>query len=140
MKKYLILLLVAGVFAFTACSEDDETGTDDGTRIVGVWTLVSVSPENQFFNPDACQTPSTIDLQSEGTVEGTFYLASENCTASEITDGSWEYHGNSEYSIEFPAIGVQEGTVEFAGENEFTFNTILNFEGFNIPVELTFTK
>ncbi len=140
MKKYLILFLVAGLFTFTACSDDDDTETDDGSRIVGVWTFASVSPPNELFNPDACQTPSTIDLQSDGTVEGTFYLASEGCAASEVTDGSWEYLGDSEYAIEFPGLGVQQGIANFNGEDAFTFSTTLNFEGFEIPVVLGFTK
>ena len=116
MKKFLILLL--SITLFTACSDDDDSGS--GGNIVGTWLLVEAN-NVPGYTVDECTGQSTITFNSDNTASSTFYSRVEgNCVSSDDT-GGWSSSSNSQYTIEVPGFGELTGTVVFSGNNRFTF-------------------
>ena len=118
MKNYLILLLFAGLFSFSACSSDDDNPKDTEEPIIGTWILVETSAP---INVDACESSSTITFNEDNTGNAVFYLEPD-CEAQNST-GTWENKGNGQYQVNVPFgdFPVTTGTVEFEGANDFFF-------------------
>jgi len=132
MKKHLILLLVAGLFAFSSCSSDDDAAED--FTVVGTWNLESTTPTIPGLDPEECPSRPEITFNQYGTADWTFY-SEETCEAT-TDSGTWNKNSATEYSITIPDYGTFVGTVAFENAKKFTFST--NYEGF--PVQLTFVK
>lgn len=65
------MLLLATVFAFSACSSDDEPDTDIKENIIGTWDATSVKVDNEWF--DITNYPSlamSITFDSDGSYYG----------------------------------------------------------------------
>ena len=120
MKKYMILLLLTGLFSFSACSDDDDSGKDNNDPIIGTWIVASVDPAT--INIDACEEDSTITFNENNTGNATFYIEETNCLPANTT-GAWSNNGGDEYTISVPVIGDLTGSVDFNGANEFFFVT-----------------
>lgn len=122
MKKILILLLSISVF--TACSDDDEAETDDGTRIVGKWYLESVHPIGGQNTLNTCNQDSFIEFESDGSANSEFYEETESsCELEDSNDGTWVYNGNNNYTFFIPSLGNTTGNVNFTSDNSFTFTS-----------------
>ena len=138
MKKHLILLLVAGLFSMTSCSDDDDAGTPQNS-IVGTWevtAIASIAP----VDPNQCDNQvSTITFEEDNTVDSTFYFESNNCEADTAT-GTWQNLGSGDYVMELGNLGDLEGEVTFVNANEFTFSTVIAVEGVNIPAVFTLER
>lgn len=138
MKKHLILLLVAGLFSMTSCSDDDDADTSENT-IVGTWEVTaieSIAP----VDPNQCgEQVSTITFEEDNTVDSTFYFESNNCEADTAT-GTWENLGDGNYVMELGNLGELEGEVTFVNANEFTFSTAVNIQGASIPATFTLER
>lgn len=119
MKKHLILLMLTALFTFSACSEDDDNGTENDP-IVGTWAVVSITPP--AINIEDCEQTSTITFNDNNSGSAIFYTAETDCVAM-TTAGAWQNEGNDSYSINVPVIGNVSGTVEFNSESEFYFVT-----------------
>lgn len=117
MKKFLILLL--SITVFTACSDDDDSGSNG--NIVGTWLLVEAN-NVPGLTVDDCTGQSTITFNSNNTASSTFYSTVEgNCVSANDT-GAWSSSSNSQYTIEVPGFDEPiDGTVTFSSENRFTF-------------------
>lgn len=133
MKKHLIFLLVAGLFAFTSCSSDDDGSTSENT-VVGTWKLESTNPTIPGLDPEECPSRPEITFNANETADWTFY-SEETCEAT-TDSGTWSKNSATEYSITIPDYGTFEGTVAFQSAQQFTFST--DYQGF--PVQLTFVK
>lgn len=120
MKKYMILLLLTGLFSFSACSDDDDAGTENEDPIVGTWIVTSVEPAQ--FNIEACEEASTITFNENNTGSATFYIEETGCAATNAS-GDWSNEGGDVYTITVPVIGSMTGSVDFNGANEFFFVT-----------------
>lgn len=120
MKKHLILLLLTGLFTFSACSNDDDTPEETGEPILGTWVLVGVNPP--IFSVDTCEETSTITFNENNTGEATFHLETNDCVAETAT-GTWKNNGNGEYEVNVPiaSFPASSGNVEFEGANDFYF-------------------
>lgn len=132
MKKHLILLLVAGLFAFSSCSDDDDNAGAEAS-IVATWNLTSINPP--VLNLDECSEKPTITFNANGTADWTLYDADNDCTAVEAS-GTWEKNSATEYSVSVPGFESFDGTVDFKNQNEFTFLTSIQ----GVPVTFTFQK
>lgn len=119
MKKHLILFMVAGLFTFSACSDDDDNG-DTQDPIVGTWAVVSIQPP--AININDCEETSTITFNSNNTGSAIFYSAEAGC-APLTAAGAWQNEGDDTYSINVPVLGDVSGSVDFNGPNEFFFVT-----------------
>lgn len=65
------MLLLATVFAFSACSSDDEPDTGIKENIIGTWDATSVKVDNEWF--DITNYPSlamSITFDSDGSYYG----------------------------------------------------------------------
>ena len=127
MKKYLILFLLSGFFAFTSCSDDDDA---DVEPIVGTWILQSIEP-NTLFDPEGCGSDSTLRILRDNTLIASLYFQQNNC--GQISGaGTWQKTGTSSYIFNFPEIGEVEGTATFPGEGSMLFTTedgtVFNFQ------------
>lgn len=131
MKKHFILLLVAGLFAFTSCSSDDDA-TEEHT-VVGTWNLVAMNPD--VVGLDDCPNKPVITFQENGNADWTFYDPDNNCQASTDT-GTWELNSGSQYTMIIPGFEPFQGTVEFSSSTQFTFTTTYS----GITAVLTFEK
>ncbi|WP_029038615.1 hypothetical protein [Salinimicrobium xinjiangense] len=117
MKKHLILLLLAVMFTFTSCSDDDDNTAEN--TIVGSWVLVSVNPP--LIDLD-CPQASTISFTATGTAVWNLYAGDNNCDL-ETSEGQWEKNSGNTYTIYIPNFQAVSGTVNFTGANSFTFTT-----------------
>ena len=125
MKKYVVFLLLIGVFSFSGCNNDDDG--DRADPIVGDWILTDVTPAVIDIN---CPNDTTVSINGDSTVQSSFYLQENNCNLQQET-GSWTYNGGSSYTIEFPELGDVQGTTSFTETDTFTFTTegaVLTFE------------
>ena len=117
MKKFLILLL--SITLFTACSDDDDSGSDG--NIVGTWVLVGATNVPDL-TIDECTGRSTITFNADNTASSTFYSTVNGTCVSADDDGSWSNTSNSQYTIEVPGFDQPvAGTVTFSNDNRFTF-------------------
>ncbi len=132
MKKHLILLFAAGLFAFTSCSDDDD-GTSTNNTVVGTWTLVEMNPD--IVGLDACSEKPVINFKDNGDAEWTFYDSENNCQASTDT-GQWEQNSGTQYTMIIPGFEPFIGTVEFSSSTRFTFTTTYS----GVTAVLTFQK
>jgi heat shock protein HslJ len=61
MKRYLLLLLLAGL-VLSACTSQEKS-------LTGIWTLTAYGPEGST-NPAVTDNPATITFNDDGTVSG----------------------------------------------------------------------
>ncbi len=134
MKKYLLLLAAFGFFLFTSCSDDDDDNGEEQT-ITATWELTGISPPIPGLDFSACPENPEITFNTNGTANWTLYDADNDC-AAESSTGTWEKNDGNNYTVTIPDLGEVDGTVNFSGENMFTFTTIVQ----TIPVVLTFQK
>lgn len=139
MKKHFILLLVAGLFAMTSCSSDDDADTAEAT-IVGTWEVTaieSIAP----VDPNQCEGQvSTITFKQDNTLDSTFYFQQNDCVA-DTAEGTWENQGDGNYVMDFGGdLGELEGEVEFLSPDRFTFSTLITVEGVQIPAVFTLER
>ena len=132
MKKYFLLILLAGFFTLASCSSDDD-GNDFERNIVATWNLTAVEPPLLDFSE--CSTNPTITFEEDETTEWTFYNADNDCEP-ETDTGMWNQNTGSNYTVTIPGFGSFDGTVEFQSENEFIFTSSYQ----TIPVVLYFEK
>lgn len=132
MKKHLILLLVAGLFAFTSCSDDDDETSTENT-VIGTWTLVEINPT--FWDLEACPDKPVITFNEDGTADMTMYSEDTNCEPQQ-EEGEWSHNSGSQYTINVAPFGSLTGTVTFESQNRFTFTTTYQ----QVPFTFTFEK
>lgn len=132
MKKLFILLIAVAFAGFTSCSGDDDDGAAQEATIVGTWTLVSMSPPAFDMS---CPNKPTITFNADGTTTWTLYDSENNCESS-TSSGTWVNTSGSNYTVTVPDFGNVTGTINFSGQDQFTFNTVVN----GIPVVLNFEK
>jgi hypothetical protein len=137
MKKYLILLLVAGLFTFTACSDDDDANTSNFS-IKGTWEITAVE-SFASIDADQCENRSTVNFKQDNTLDSTFYFEENDC-APENASGTWENLGNGNYVMELGSFGELEGEVNFSGADKFTFSTAMTFDGTSVPATFTLER
>lgn len=137
MNKHLILLLIAGFFAFSSCSSDDDATEE--FSVVGSWELESTNPPIPGLNPDACPTRHQITFNDGGTADWIFYDENNNCEAQN-SSGNWSKTSATEYSISIPDYGTFDGTVSFSSAQRFTFSTTYEVNSSSFPVQFTFVK
>ncbi len=122
MKKLLVIFM--SLVFLTACSSDDDSGTNSDDPILGVWFLADVeNGESINFNENECNTQSSLDFEADGTAAAKFFtLTEDNCTSGSDTV-SWSNLGENRYRIQLPfeGLGPQPGRVEFNGDTSFTF-------------------
>ncbi len=122
MKKFLILLLSISLFA--ACSDDDDSGSSDGSEIVGKWFLESVRPIGGQNTLNDCNQNSYIEFNANGSGNSEFFEESEgNCESEGVTPGNWSYNGGSSYTFFVPSVGNTTGNINFNGSTEFIFTS-----------------
>ncbi len=124
MKKILILLL--SISLFTACSDDDDATTDDGSQIEGKWFLIDVRSSAAQNTLNDCNQQSFIQFNSDNTASSEFYEeneADETCELEDENDGTWTYLGDDRYTFFIPTIGQQTGTVNFTSDTQFIFTS-----------------
>ena len=138
-KKHLILLLVAGMFSLTSCSNDDDDDTSSYT-VVGTWELESTNPQIPGLDPDACPNRPEITFNENDTTVWVYYSEENNCEG-ESSSGTWEKTSDTDYSITIPNYGTYEGTVNFESAQKFTFSTSYKLDAStSFPVQFTFEK
>ena len=138
IKNHFILLLVAGLFSLTSCSNDDESTEERSVN--GTWELESTNPQIPGLNPDACPERPQITFNEDGTTDWIFYSKDNNCEA-QSSSGTWNKTSATNYSITIPDQGTFEGTVNFESSQKFTFSTSYQYDAStSIPVQLTFEK
>ena len=129
MKKFLILLL--SMTLFTACSDDDDSGSNDGSEIVGTWFLESLRPVGGDNQLSSCNQDSYIEFNADGSGTSEFFEQTEaGCTSDGEDAGNWTYNGGNSYTIVVPNFGNTTGNVNFSG-NQFIF-TSPEIPGFEI--------
>lgn len=128
MKKHLIFLLVAGLFAFTSCSDDDD-GTSTKNTVIGTWTLVQINPP--VWDLEACDDKPVVTFNEDGTADMTWY--DEDTCEAQPSEGEWSKESATQYTINVSPFGLLAGTVTWESENRFDFLT--NYQG----VDFTFT-
>ncbi len=135
MKKNLIFLLIAGLFTFTACSDDDDNGGEE-LSITATWELTSVNPNIiPGWDPAACPNNPEITFTADGTAIWTLYDSENSCVQSS-SSGDWTKKDGNNYTVTIPNFGDVDGTVDFSGANQFTFTTYVE----TFPVVFTFNK
>ncbi|WP_026933986.1 lipocalin family protein [Christiangramia echinicola] len=122
MKKVLILLL--SISMFTSCSDDDDSGSDDGTRIVGKWFLEALQPIGGQNTLNSCNQNSYIVFNADGSGNSEFFEESgANCESEGESPGNWSFEGGNTYTFLVPSLGNTTGNVNFEGDNQFTFTS-----------------
>ena len=122
MKKILLLFLSLGLLA--ACSNDDDSTTDDGTRIVGKWFLEAVRPMGGQNTLNECNQNSYIEFDADGTANSEFFEENETACESEgESPGTWSYNGNNSYTFLVPNVGNTTGNVNFTSDSRFIFTS-----------------
>lgn len=115
MKK--LMLLFFALTLFTACSDDDDNGSED--QIVGTWFLVEANNFGDIVVDD-CSSKSSITFNSDNTTSSKFYTVSNgSCELSEDSS-TWSSNG-SRYTIDIPGVAPLSGSVTFSDNNTFTF-------------------
>lgn len=137
MKRYLILLFVTVLFAFSSCSSDDDATEE--FSVIGSWELESTNPSIPGMDPDACPSRPQITFNEDGTADWTFYAEDNNCEAQN-SSGTWSQTSATQYSITIPDFGTFDGTVNFENAQKFTFNTTYEVHSSSFPVQFTFVK
>lgn len=133
MKKFLILFL--SICAMVSCSDDD-SDSNDGTKIVGKWYLEAVRPIGGQNTLSECNQESYIQFNSDGTASSEFYEVSEgSCESSGNNPGDWSFNGGNSYTFFVPSLGDTTGNVNFTSDSQFIF-TSGDFPG----VEVVFIK
>lgn len=132
MKNHLILLLVAGLFSLTSCSNDDD-GTTEERTVVGTWTMVEMNPA--AFNLEECPDKPIIIFHANENADWTFYSQDNNCEG-QTDSGTWQQNSDTEYTINVPNFAELTGTVTFSSASMFTFTSTYQ----NVPFTLTFEK
>lgn len=135
MKKQLFLFLTLGLFVLGSCSSDDDGGENEAS-IVATWTLASMNPP---LLTNSCSQKPTITFNEDGTTSWTLYDPENDCT-SVTSEGEWSNPSGSTYVVTIPDFGEVTGTATFNGQDKFTFNTSVNYQGTAIPVVLNFEK
>lgn len=122
MKKILFLFLSLCLFA--SCSDDDDSSTDDGTRIVGKWYLESVRPIGGQNTLNSCNQESYIEFNADGSANSEFYEENEStCESDGENSGTWTYNGNNSYTFFVPSVGNTTGNVNFTSDTRFIFTS-----------------
>ncbi len=139
MKKHLILLIVAGLFALSSCSSDDDGAATEEYSVIGSWELESTNPQIPGLNTDACPSRHQITFNEGGTADWIFYDEGNNCEAQN-SSGTWSKTSATQYSISIPNYGTFDGTVTFSSAQKFTFSTTYEVNSSSYPVQFTFVK
>lgn len=133
MKKTLIFILIAALFTFASCSDDDD---NTGQQITGTWELTATNPAIiPGLNLFSCPNNPEITFNSDGTASWVLYDAENNC-AEVSSSGTWVQNSDGSYTVTIPQLGTVDGTVVFSGPNQFNFNTSIE----SFPVVLTFQR
>lgn len=133
MKKILILLL--SISAMVSCSEDD-SDSNDGTRIIGKWNLEALRPVGGQNTLSECNQNSYIEFNADGSGNSEFFEESEgSCESSDSNPGNWSFNGGNSYTFFVPSLGNTTGSVNFTSDTQFIF-TSAEFPG----VEVVFIK
>lgn len=118
MKKYVVFLLLIGVFGLFSCSNDDD---NEGDPVIGTWILQNVEP-NTTFNPQDCGPNSTVRILGDNSLTASLYFLQNNC-ALISGDGSWQNTGASTYTFNLPEAGEIQGTATFPGDGKMVFTS-----------------
>ncbi|APG59937.1 lipocalin family protein [Christiangramia salexigens] len=126
MKKIFFLLISIAVL--TSCSDDDDSITDDGTKIIGKWFLIDIRIAGSQNNLSECNQNSYIQFNADNTSKSEFYDDSEGeseveCKLEDSNEGEWKYLGNNRYQIYVPNFGNQTGNVNFVNDTRFIFTS-----------------
>lgn len=123
MKKFFLLFI--SIAMLTACSEDDNSPqTDDGSEIVGTWFLVDAKAGGVSGNLSDCAKKTFVTFNTDGSASSEFYEETDGtCEVSDSNTGSWDYKGNSVYSVDVAGYGNLEGTVNFESSTRFSFTS-----------------
>ncbi len=131
MKKFFVFFLSLSLL--TGCSSDDDATTGEDP-ILGKWFVVELNNPLSQDGLSECNLRSNIEFKADNTAKSQFYSDEDAQCQLEESNSQWSNLGNSRYSFELLGFGNQSGTVNFEGNNRFTF-TNPSIPGFSIVFE-----
>ena len=99
MKKFMVCTLLLGVFAITACDNDDDTGGQD--PFIGTWYI------SEYVSDGVSRSPNFCEIKSKYVVEGNKFTLFEYLSTNgsdSVDDGSsgtWVNKGNNIYEFDY---------------------------------------
>lgn len=145
MRKFKMLFLpfLFLSLALSSCSSDDDNGTPEADKIVGLWKISDVfiqtplgelSVYDQIVENVPCALDSEFYFQEDKTVKVIAFTPNEadDCIAQEPQFGTWDKQ-NDVYT--FTAEGMSFSNVNFINDTNFTVQT--EMEGQQVKVKLS---
>lgn len=146
MRKILLLIgaLIMAI-SINSCSSDNDDNQNQN-NIIGKWRISQlivegldpVLVESLDLELNECEKKTTLEIFENGSYTETDYEYNESlteCSLYDVSDGTWEYLGNSMYS--FSGLNSEPIKVTFDG------NTIIaeyteTYEGISVTLKLIF--
>ncbi len=140
MRKNIFLMLAAGIFALTSCSDDDNNNNQNDDDVVGTYRLAAVTaPGEQDLNEDGvasadltteydCYSDWEIVLHANHTFTRTFNVVSAvdgelNCQMSQTASGTWERNGQTLVMTNTDGDGELTDTFTFSADDQILTQT-----------------
>ena len=107
IKLFALVLGMAGIMMFTACSKDNED------LIVGKWNVTSVTQDNETYSPSTYGMTMTFEFTEDGTVTETFDM---------------DFMGETEHDSETGTYSVDGDKLVMTVDDETLSGTITNLD------------
>ena len=141
MKRFLfILTLIIGSSYLITCSSDDDDEPAAKDRIIGKWQLTEEFLNGIALPLDDCELKTTIEFFENGSYTERDYEYDDDeleCLSLPVSNGTWEYLGDSNYFIS--DIGIESLEMEFSG-NTMTVFYSETIEGITLEIVVIFNR
>jgi len=99
MKKRQILTFFLATLTLFACSNDDDSSSNEENSIIGKWKLVNINDNGVIEQASECESKSIIEFKSDNTFKDIAAIESENsnnCVYDGFgTSGTFELNGET---------------------------------------------